>query len=120
MSAQKDSADNAKEPEFDFDPDLGDDPEPKENPVAEDDMDADVAIDETGAMSAGTANVGETSVEIDIDELIADIEADSGSKPSSEEGSARKRLEDVLEQRRVAHELEDLEAVEDLDSATSD
>jgi hypothetical protein len=55
------------------------------------------------------SNVGETSVEIDVEELIAELEADSGIKCQSSEQLARKRLEAVLEQRRAARELEDID-----------
>lgn len=97
MSAKKDSADNAKESEVDLDPDLNETP------------DSDFELDETSALSAGTENVGETSVEIDIEELIAEFEDDNGHKSGEQDGSARKRLEELLEQKRVAHELEELD-----------
>lgn len=97
MSAKKDSADNAKESEVDLDPDLNETP------------DSDFELDETSALSAGTENVGETSVEIDIEELIAEFEGDSDHKPGMQDSSSRKRLEELLEQRRVAHELEELD-----------
>ena len=96
MSAQKNSADNAKESEVDLDPDLDEAP------------DSDFELDETSALSTGTENVGETSVEIDIEELIAEIE-DDDPKSGGRDGSARKRLEELLEQKRVAHELEELD-----------
>jgi len=97
MGAKKDSADNAKESEVDLDPDLNETP------------DSDFELDETSALSAGTENVGETSVEIDIEELIAEFEDDNGHKSGGQDDSTRKRLEELLEQKRVAHELEELD-----------
>lgn len=52
-----------------------------------------------------SSNVGEISVEINIEDLIAEIEADRPPRPISVEKSARKRLEELLEERRAAREL---------------
>ena len=56
-----------------------------------------------------TANVGETSVEINVEALIAELEADSGTKSSNDEEDPRKRLEKILEERRAARELEEID-----------
>jgi len=60
-----------------------------------------------------TANVGETSVEINVEELIAELEADGDLPPSSNSGDgdrdSRKRLEQILEERRAARELEEID-----------
>ncbi len=56
-----------------------------------------------------TANVGETSVEIDVEELIAELEADSGKSAGSHDEDPRKRLERILEERRAARELEEID-----------
>ena len=74
-------------------------------------------VEGTTAGSGSTDNVGEASVEFDVEELIAELEADSGPQSNSTEASARKRLEEVLEKRRVAHELEELD---EFDSAGAD
>ena len=100
MSAQKGNADDVKESEVDTE-------------VEKSDLD----IDDTAALSGSTANVGETSVEIDVEELIAELEVDSGRQSDSTESSARKRLEKVLEERRIANELEELD---EFDSAGAD
>ena len=55
------------------------------------------------------ANVGETSVEIDVDELIAELEADSGLTASSKSTDPRKRLESILEERRAAKEMQEFD-----------
>ncbi len=56
-----------------------------------------------------TANVGETSVEIDVEELIAELEADTGTSAGSSETDPRKRIEKLLEERRAARELEEID-----------
>lgn len=86
----------------------------------ETDLDVDVDVDDTVAMSGRTDNVGETSVEIDVNELIAELEAEGGIQPRPRDGTARKRLEEVLEERRIAHEIEDLDELDELDTADAD
>jgi len=61
--------------------------------------------------TTSTANVGETSVEINIEELIAELELE-GMCTQQSESNARKKLEDILEQRRIARELEDMDKFE--------
>jgi len=72
------------------------------------------AVDETGEFveedldvdaSPATSNVGETSVEIDVNDLIAELEADMPKRPESRKKPARKQLEDILEERRAAREI---------------
>jgi len=58
------------------------------------------ALAETGvldATAAATDNVGDVSVEINVEELIADIEA-SEDKDASRKREIRRRLEDVVEE----------------------
>ena len=71
----------------------------------------------TNELKAPSANVGEISVEIDVDELIAELEADSGFSSDSNEPDPRKRLEDILEKRRATRELEEIDefALESVD-----
>ena len=54
-----------------------------------------------------SSNVGEISVEINIEDLIAEIEAESAPKPVATDKPARKRLEELLEERRATRELAD-------------
>ncbi len=63
---------------------------------------------ETPAAPASTDNVGDISVEVNVEDLIAQIEAESkdGVSPS---GSARRRIEDILEEKRIAREIMDLD-----------
>ena len=69
----------------------------------------------TAASGGSTDNVGETSVEFDIEELIAQLEADSGTECDSKGLSARKRLEQILEERRVARELDEIDGFDGAD-----
>jgi len=74
-------------------------------------------LESTDAIDVQTENVGETSVEIDVEELIAELEADIGSSSAPREGDPRKRLEKILEDRRAARELDEIDefALESLD-----
>ena len=66
-------------------------------------------IEPTDDELAPTANVGETSVEINVEELIAELEADSGVSSDSNEKDPRKRIEKLLEERRATRELEEID-----------
>ena len=66
-------------------------------------------FEEPEAASIPNANVGETSVEIDVEELIAELEADCGVTSKCESKDPRKRLECILEERRTARELEEID-----------
>jgi hypothetical protein len=63
---------------------------------------------EAAATPAATDNVGDISVEVNVEDLIAQIEAESktGAAPS---GSARRKIEDILEEKRIAREIMDLD-----------
>jgi len=63
----------------------------------------------TSTVETQTANVGETSVEINVEELIAELEADNGISSGSSEEDPRKRLEKILEERRAARALEEID-----------
>ena len=58
-------------------------------------------------------NIGETSVEFDVEELIAELEAETPSSVDYNEQAhkeqAHKRLEKILEQRQAAREVADLD-----------
>jgi hypothetical protein len=54
-----------------------------------------------------TDNVGEVSVEINVEELIAEIEGDQSI--DLDDRSARKRLEDMLEEKRIWNDVMDME-----------
>jgi hypothetical protein len=77
----------------------------RENDVIEEDVELDdVAVDSGGS----TDNVGETSVEFDVEDLIAEVEAEVPDGVDRD-GKMRKRLEEVLEKKQSDEELTDLE-----------
>lgn len=59
-----------------------------------------------------TDNIGEQSVEINVESLIAELEAESQQGAAPDMQCARRKLEDFLERRRIAQELEDFEDFE--------
>ena len=75
------------------------------------------ADDDLGAEALVTDNVGEQSIEINVENLIAEIEAESQQGTPPDVRCARRKLEDYLERRRIAQEIEDFEdfEVEDLE-----
>jgi hypothetical protein len=71
---------------------------------------------EVQSKTANTSNVGDPSVELNVDEIVAELEADMGKPPSDKHQNSRKRLEELLEERRAARELDELDefALDDL------
>lgn len=82
-----------------------------------DGFDADVEVEEgsdelenqSDVAEGSSDNIGEQSVEINVENLIAELEAEShrGRKPDVQ--CARQKLEDYLERKRTARDLEDFE-----------
>lgn len=68
-----------------------------------------------GVEAGITDNVGEQSIEINVENLIAELEAESQHGKPPDVQCARHKLEDYLERKRIAQDLEDFEdfAVED-------
>jgi hypothetical protein len=56
-----------------------------------------------------TDNVGDQSVEINVEGLIAELETDESPANRSEILTARRKLENYLEERRFARQVEDFE-----------
>jgi hypothetical protein len=56
-----------------------------------------------------TDNVGDPSVEINVEELIHEIEAEGESSRPGRELAAKRRLEDLMERKRSKVELEDFD-----------
>lgn len=77
-----------------------------DDPDEVDELDGEESTDD---LDIPTANVGETSVEINVEELIAELEADRGVSADNSEEDPRKRLEKILEERRAARELEEID-----------
>ena len=59
-----------------------------------------------------TDNVGDASVEINVEDLINEIELQGIPRQLDKEVAARRRLEELMEQRRAKRELEDFEDYE--------
>jgi len=57
-----------------------------------------------------TDNVGDVSVEINVEELLYQIEEESDSDDLR--SAARRRLEDIMEKKRAAKELDDYDSVD--------
>lgn len=57
---------------------------------------------------AETDNVGDPSVEINVEALIHELEVDGVTRPAREQ-AAKRRLEELMERKRAKRELEDFE-----------
>lgn len=82
--------------------------------LATDDLDDDIEDSEDSEESiAGeeesTDNVGDPSVEINVEELISELEADGLTKKLGREQDTRRRLEELMERRRAMRDLEDFD-----------
>jgi len=77
----------------------------------EDDKESEEEDSGTTEVAAETDNVGDASVEINVEELIHELEVDNGSHPGSEK-AAKRRLEDLMEKKRAKRELEDFDDYE--------
>lgn len=67
--------------------------------------------DEDTEVAAETDNVGDPSVEINVEELIHELEVDGVTRPGREQ-AAKRRLEDLMEQKRAKRDLEDFDDYE--------
>ena len=68
-------------------------------------------VEET-APAPETDNVGDPSVEIDVEELIHEIEAEGEASRPGRELAAKRRLEELMERKRSKRELEDFDDYE--------
>jgi hypothetical protein len=67
---------------------------------------------EEPAAAPETDNVGDPSVEINVEELIHEIEAEGEPSRPGRELAAKRRLEDLMEKKRSKRELEDFDDYE--------
>jgi hypothetical protein len=79
--------------------------EAEEPEEAEEAEEADVAE----AAPAETDNVGDPSVEINVEELIHELEVEGITSRLGKEQAAKRRLEELMEQKRAKRELEDFD-----------
>jgi hypothetical protein len=70
--------------------------------------DEDDSDDSEEGEEAETDNVGDASVEINVEDLIHELEVVAGGRPGGEL-AARRRLEEIMEQKRSKRDLEDFE-----------
>jgi hypothetical protein len=76
-----------------------------------DDEDDEDAEDEESEASSETDNVGDPSVEINVEELIHELEVDGVTRPGGEQ-AAKRRLEELMEKKRSKRDLEDFDDYE--------
>lgn len=84
---------------------MGDPEDPDFEDGDDDDIEED--LEDTVRMALGGDNVGDLSVEVNVEELVSDIEASQGSGPGA--AAARRRLEELMEEKRIRRMLEDLD-----------
>jgi len=90
-------------------------PEPPEmlhEPETPEPLGDEPADDDLGAEALATDNIGEQSIEINVENLIAELEAESRQEKPPDVRCARRKLEDYLERKRIAQEIEDFEDFE--------
>ena len=82
----------------------------KEEEIEDEDDDKESEEEDSGTSEAAaeTDNVGDASVEINVEELIHELEVDNGSHPGREQ-AAKRRLEELMEKKRAMRELEDFD-----------
>ena len=73
--------------------------------VEEDDVEEETETVETMA----TDNVGDPSVEINVEELISELEAEGISDAPECEQAAKRRFEELMERKRNKEDLEDFD-----------
>jgi hypothetical protein len=73
--------------------------------------DEEEAEEEEGEPAAETDNVGDPSVEINVEELIHELEVDGVTRPGREQ-AAKRRLEELMERKRAKRDLEDFDDYE--------
>ena len=68
-------------------------------------------FDETATMTieppVSTDNIGDVSVEINVEDLISEVEAAGLPSDHFKSDKARKRLELILEERRISEDISD-------------
>ena len=73
------------------------------------DMEPEDDFGEPTIVRESTDNVGDVSVEINVEELLHDLEVDGILSGEDGHEAARRKLEDMMEQKRAAQELEDFD-----------
>ena len=73
------------------------------------DVEIDDSEDTDDIEEEASDNVGDPSVEINVEELIHDLEADGIINRIDSEKDTRRRLEELMERKRSRRELEDFD-----------
>jgi hypothetical protein len=81
-----------------------------EEEVEDDEEDAEEEEDVVAA-APETDNVGDPSVEINVEALIHELEVDGVTRPGREQ-AAKRRLEELMERKRSQRDLEDFDDYE--------
>jgi hypothetical protein len=85
--------------------------ESEEEEELEEEAEEEEADDEDEPSAAETDNVGDASVEINVEELIHTLEVESMSAAGKQQ-AAKRRLEELMEQKRSKRDLEDFDDYE--------
>jgi hypothetical protein len=73
---------------------------------------AEAEAEETEAAAPETDNVGDPSVEINVEELISELETEGNHTAAGREQAAKRRLEELMEKKRAKRDLEDFDDYE--------
>jgi len=77
--------------------------ERREDEIVDPDVTQEIEVSKT----RNTDNVGQTSVEIDVENLIAELEAEKSASGVDSDGDLRKRLDEILEKKQTEEQLHD-------------
>lgn len=77
-----------------------------------DDDPDDASVDGDVGVGGGTDNVGDASVEINVEALIRELESQGGKNNYNRKFDAKRRLEELMELKRAHRDIEDFEDYE--------
>jgi hypothetical protein len=83
-------------------------PEEKKKEIEEEVEEEETEAEESEPVAEVTDNVGDPSVEINVEELIHELEVDGVVQPGKEQ-AAKRRLELLMEEKRAKRDLEDFD-----------
>ena len=83
-------------------------PEEKKEALQEEAREEEPEAEESEPVAEATDNVGDPSVEINVEELIHELEVDGVVQPAKEQ-AAKRRLELLMEEKRSKRDLEDFD-----------
>ena len=83
-------------------------PEEEKEELEEEAEEEEAEAEESEPVVEATDNVGDPSVEINVEELIHELEVDGVVEPGKEQ-AAKRRLELLMEEKRAKRDLEDFD-----------